>query len=131
MSTVAEYLQALRRSTNPLSQLLATFEDSDVVLCTIGQLLIDEHKCIHDWNQTLADYERPLAGAIIHLLEPLVHERFPTLIVNTDTACHVITHVRRQVWAYPDLVDRQAVPRTTLVDFQVCNPLVNAHTHTL
>ena len=131
VSTATEYLQALRCSTNPFSQLLATIEDSDVVLCVVGQLLLDAHKGISDWNRTLADYDRPLAGAIIHLFEPLVHEGFPTLIVNTHTAHHVITHVRRQVRAYPDLVDRRAVPRTTLVDFQVCDPPVNVRTHTL
>ena len=68
VSTADEYQQALRHSTNPLSQLLATFEDSDVILCAMGQLLIDEHKGIRDWNRTLAAYGRPLATAIIQLL---------------------------------------------------------------
>ena len=36
VSTAAEYRQALRRSTNPLSQLLATLEDNDVILCAMG-----------------------------------------------------------------------------------------------
>ena len=55
VSTVAEYLQALWHSTNPLSQLLATFEDSDVILCTAGQLLLDEQQGIRDWNSSLVD----------------------------------------------------------------------------
>ena len=131
VSTAAEYRQALRRSTNPLSQLLATFEDSDVILCAMGHLLMDEHKGVRDWNRTLAAYGCPLAAAIIQLFEPLVHERFPTLIVNTHTARHVITHVRKQVRAYPALVDCQTVPRTMLVDFQVCDPPVNVRTHSL
>ena len=97
----------------------------------MGQLLIDEHKGIRDWNRTLAAYGHPLAAAIIQLFEPLVHEHSPTWIVNTHTARHAITHVRKQVRAYPALVDRQTVPRTTLVDFQVCDPPVHASTHTL
>ena len=131
VSTADEYRQALRRSTNPLSQLLATFEDSDVVLCAIGRLLLDEHGRLRAWNRTLAASGRPLAAAIIQLFEPLVHERFPTLIVNTHTARHAIIHVRQQVRAYPALVDRQTVPRTTLVDFEVCDPPIRASTHTL
>ena len=131
VSTVAAYLQALWRSTNPLSQLLATIEDSDVILCAMGQLLLDEQKGIRDWNSILADSEFSLAGTIIHLFELLVYNRFPILIVNTHAAHHVITHVCRQVQAYPELVDRRAVPHPTLVDFQVCDPSVNVRTHTL
>ena len=130
-STVTEYIQALQHSTNPLPQLLATIEDSDVVLCTVGQLLVDEHKYIHEWNILLADSERPLASAILHLFELLACKRFPILIANMHTARHVLTHVHMQVRAYPDLVDHRDVMRTMLVDFYVRDPPVNVCTHTL
>ena len=131
VSMVTEHIPALQRSTTPLSQLLAIIEDSDVVLCAMGQLLVDEHKFLQDVNTLLADSERPLASAIIYLFELLAHECFPTLIANMHTACHVLTHIHWQVRAYPDSVDCWDVLHTTLVDFQVCDPPVNVHTHTL
>ena len=131
MTTASEYLQALRRSTHPLSQLLATIEESDLVLCTTGQQLVDEHTCIQDCVTLLDDDECPMATAIIFLLTPLAHEHFPTLIASMHTARYVLTHVHRQVWAYPDLVDRRDVSCTLLMDFQFYDPPADVHTHTL
>ena len=131
VTTASEYLQALRRSTHPLSQLLATIEESDLVLCTTGQQLVDEHTCIQDCTTLLADDEHPMAAAIIFLLTLLACKCFPTLIASTHTARYMLTHVRRQVWAYPDLVDHRDVPCTTLVDFQFYDPPADVHTHTL
>ena len=99
--------------------------------CGPFQTCVDEHKDIHELHTLLAESGRPLAGAILHLLDPLAHDRFPILIANTHTARHMFTHIRRQVRAYPVLVDRWDVSRTMLEDFQVCDPPVNVRTHSL
>ena len=131
VSTAAEYIQALWSSINPFPQLLATIEDSDVILCALGQLLEDKHKCFLEWIAILADSDHPLAGTLVHLLELMAHSCFPTLIVNMHTARHVLTYACMQVQAYPDRVDCRDVLRTAVVDFQVCHPPVNVCPHTL
>ena len=131
VSTAAEYFQALRSSINPLPQLLATIEDSDVVLCALGQLLEDKLKCFLEWITILADSDRPLAGTLVHLLALVAYSRFPTLIVNMHTARYVLAHARMQVQAYPDLLDRREVLRTAVEGFQVREPPVNVSSHTL
>ena len=127
----SEYLQVLRRSTHPLYQLLATIEESDLVLCTAGKQLVEEHTCLQDCVTLLDDDEHSMAAAIIFLLKLLARKRFPTLIASMHTARNVLTHVRQQVWAYPDLVDCRDVPRTLLADFQFHDPPADAHSHTL
>ena len=126
VSTATEYIQALRSSLNPLPQLLATIEDSDVVLCALGQLLEEKQKCFLEMIAILADSVHPLAGTLVHLLEPMTYSCFPTLIGNMHNAHHVLTHAHMQVQAYPDLVDCQAVPHNEVVDFRVRDPPVNS-----
>ena len=130
-TTASEYLQVLWCSTHPLYQLLATIEESDLVLCAAGKQLVEEHMCIQDCVTLLDDNEHSMAAAIIFLLTLLARECFPILISSMHTARNILTHVRWQVRAYPDLGDRRDVPRTSLADFQFYDPPADVHPHTL
>ena len=129
-NTASEYLQVLLRSPHPLYQLLATIEESDLVLCATGKQLVEEHSRLQDCATPLDDENRPMAAAFTFLLKPRICERFPILIDSTHTARNILTHVRRQVRAYPALVDRQDVPRSSLADFQFYDPPADVHPHT-
>ena len=125
-----EYIQALQSSDDPLLQLLANIEDLDGTLCALGQLLEDEHMCLLEMINALANTAGPLAGTLVCLLEQTAHSHLPTLIFNMHTARHVLAHAHMQVQAYPDLVDHQAVLCNAGVDFGVPDPPATAPAHT-
>ena len=120
-TTASEYLQVLRRSPHPLYQLLATIEESDLVLCATGKQLVEEYSCIQDCATLLDDDDRSMAAAITFLLKPRTYERFPILIASTHTARDILTYVRRQVRAYPALVDVRMfhAPRLRIFSFMI------------
>ena len=116
--THTEHIQALWRSVDPLHQILANIKDLDGTLCSLGQLLKDEHTRTLKMIKALADTAGPMAAQLVTLLEPMAYSCLPTLIFNMHTACRVLAHARLQVQSYPDLVDhRQAVPRDTGANF--------------
>jgi hypothetical protein len=117
-----EHIQVLRRSDNPLHQILANIEDLDGTLCALGQLLEDEHARSLEMLDTLADTAGPMATTLTTLLELMAYSRLPTLLFNMHTARRVLAHARLQVQSYPDLVDRRAVPRNAGEDFRVPDP---------
>ena len=125
-----EHIQALQSSVNPLHQILANIEDLDGTLCSLGQLLKDEHACSLEMIKALADTAGPMAATLATLLKLMAYSRLPTLIFNMHTAHRVLAHARLQVQSYPDLVDRWAVPRNAGADFRVPNPPATVPAHT-
>ena len=112
-----EHIQALQSSVDPLHQILTNIKDLNGTLCSLGQLLEDEHMRTLEMIEALADTAGPMAAQLVTLLEPTAYSRLPTLIFNMHTARRVLAHARLQVQSYPDLVDRQAVPRDTGANF--------------